>query len=426
MTTTQRAETTARSTHGAGATPDGTVLVVVARQAIFTSDLDLFAHELLFRAGEGSQTSELTTAAEHDAATSHILSATFTDFDPQEISGGLPLFVNLTRSFVVGDLPLLTGAERMVLEVTEDIPIDDAVLAGMHRLRDEGYALALDDFEGEEWRLPALPLVQYVKLVLDPDRRERVAELVELVRREAPEAKIVVERLETDDDVELCRSLGVDLFQGFGLERPQTLTAKTLQSSQLVALQLIAALTNPETHLREVERLVENDPGLSMRVLRAASSSMVASTTKVSSVRQAMVLLGPKPLTSWATLTALSPTGSSSQQRVVMTHVLHRASACSLMVPSDPHTAYTAGLLSATAEVVGVSPAELLADVNVAEDVRAAVVEHRGVVGQALKALMACEGRVPGQQIDGVDDRTATAYLQALKEAMDIAASLAG
>ncbi|PWJ52599.1 EAL and modified HD-GYP domain-containing signal transduction protein [Quadrisphaera granulorum] len=426
MTATRRAAHGARDQRAPEAAPDASVLVVVARQAIFTADLDLFAHELLFRASEGSQTSELTTVEDHDAATSHILSATFADFDPEEISGGLPLFVNLTRAFVVGDLPLLAGADRMVLEITEDIPMDDAVLAGMERLRGEGYALALDDFDGEDWRLPALPLVEYVKLVLEPERRERVGELVELVRREAPSAKIVVERIETDEDLDLCLALGVELLQGYGLERPKTLTAKTLQSSQLVALQLIAALTNPETHLRDVERLVENDPGLSMRVLRAASSSMVASTSKVSSVRQAMVLLGPKPLTSWATLTALSPTGSSSQQRVVMTHVLHRASACALMVPSDPHTAYTAGLLSATAEVVGVSPEELLADVNVAESVRAAVVDHAGEVGEALKSLMACENRVPGQQIDGVDDRTASAYLQALKGAMDIANSLAG
>ena len=56
-------------------------------------------------------------------------------------------------------------------------------------------------------------------------------------------------------------------------EVPVVLTTPSMDALQSTALRLVAALADTDADPAEVERLVAGDPGLSMKVLRAASSS---------------------------------------------------------------------------------------------------------------------------------------------------------
>ncbi len=409
-------------------------VVRIGRQAIFDGDRQLRGFELLFRA-DGGDAAQLHSARERDVATSQVLTAALGDFGAAAIGEGLPLFVNLTRAFVVGDLPLAVDPAGVVLEVTEDVRVDDELLAGLARLRAEGHRIALDDFEGESWRMPALAHADYVKLVLAPGgapARAALAALVARVREAAPRALLVVERIEDDDDFAFCRSLGVDLFQGFGLERPVTLTTPAVDASQATALRLVAALADPEVTSTEVERIVSSDPGLSMKVLRAAGSSAVAPLSPIGSVRQAIVLLGPRALASWTTLAALSAGFTTSQRRSALTFVLARAGACSRLAERDPDVAHTVGLLSGMADALGVAPGELVGAVRLHDDVTAALHRYEGPAGEALAAVLLTEEGPPGAAVrEDVPEvpaahreRAALAYLAALGEAMALTASV--
>jgi len=73
-------------------------------------------------------------------------------------------FVNITRSFLVDDRPLPAHAGRLVLEVVESVEADDAVLAGLERLRSRGYRIAIDDFAAEPDQVAMMPWADYVKV----------------------------------------------------------------------------------------------------------------------------------------------------------------------------------------------------------------------------------------------------------------------
>lgn len=422
-------------------------LVRVGRQAIFDAQRHLRGYELLFRADDSGQAG-LHTTSERDVATSQVLSAALGDFGAAAISQGLPLFINLTRAFVVGELPLVVGPQAVVLEVTEDIAVDDDVLAGLARLRAEGYRIALDDFEGEEWRLPALAHADYVKVVLAPegaggpggtdgpggvDRFGALAALVAQVRALAPTALLVVERVEDEEDLAACRALGIDLFQGYGLERPVTLVTPSMDALQATALRLVAALADAEVTATEIERLVAGDPGLSMKVLRAASSSAAAPSAPISSVRQAIVMLGPRALASWTTLIVLSTGFATAQRQSALTFVLARAGACARLATEAPHVAHTVGLVSGMADALGVPVADLVGQVHLHEDVTAALTRFEGPAGEALAAVLLTEDRPgPAPALDPAAvpqasvhrERAALAYLDALGEAMALSSAL--
>ncbi|ROS31057.1 EAL and modified HD-GYP domain-containing signal transduction protein [Cellulomonas sp. PhB150] len=184
----------------------------VARQPIWARDGSLFAHELLYRAHDGSAVGvDRWHVSDQDRATASVLSA-LQHGDPYLREGRA--FVNVTRSFIVDDLPLPPADPDLVLEVVETVPDDDDVLAGLRRLRDAGHHIALDDFAAEAHQVAMLPFADYVKI----DCRELVrhgSALVDLARRDG--ALLVAERVSDAGLVETCLQLGFDLLQGDAL-----------------------------------------------------------------------------------------------------------------------------------------------------------------------------------------------------------------
>nr|WP_276610770.1 HDOD domain-containing protein [Kineococcus siccus] len=395
----------------------GSVATVrVGRQGIYDRDRRLVAYELLFRA-HGRPAAELAEGAEQDHATSQVISATFGDFGVEQIAGDRLLFINLTRGFFTGELPMPCAPSQVVLELLENIQVDDEVIAGLRDLRALGYRIAVDDFAGEERRLPALALADYVKIDVEATG-ERFEEVLALAREHNPDAVLVVERIEDDALFERCLELGFDLFQGYGLQRPVTLESVSLTPSQIVCLRLVRALTGAEASIGEIEELVASDPALSLRVFRTVGSAAYGARNEITSLRQAIVLLGRRQLCSWVVLMLLG--GVTSVDTESLTMVLARASACARLVPADSDVAYTAGLLSGVAAVMGLPEDELVETTGVALSVRAALVEHRGAAGHALEAVLAYEdddsatATVSGHAVYDVS----RAYLAALSGAM--------
>jgi c-di-GMP-related signal transduction protein len=406
-------------THSSTAGDDlaGSVAPVrIGRQGIYDRDRHLFAYELLFR-NHGRAAAELAEGSEQDHATSQVISATFGDFGVEQIAGDKLLFINLTRGFFTGELPIPCSPQQVVLELLETIEVDDVVMEGLRRLRAQGYRIAIDDFVGEESRLRAVALADYVKIDVEVagDDFERV---IAMVRAHNPSALVVVERIEDDALFTRCADAGADLFQGYGLQRPVTLEAMSLTPSQLVCLRLVRALTGADAPIREIEQLVASDPALSLRVLKTVTSAAAGTKNEITSLRQAIVLLGRQQLCSWVVLMLLG--GVTSVDTEALTMVLARASACARLSPEDADMAYTVGLLSGVASVLGMRDAELVATTGVSQSVQAALVDRRGPAGRALLAVLAYEEDEPVVIADAGHAvyEVSRAYLAALSGAM--------
>src|SRR5687767_5424388 len=96
----------------------------VGRQAIYDTNLELVGYELLFRADAGKNVATASGAQ----ATSRVIVNTFTEFGLDQLIGSRLAVINMTREFLVGDLPLPFEPGNTVLEVLETIDVDDAVV----------------------------------------------------------------------------------------------------------------------------------------------------------------------------------------------------------------------------------------------------------------------------------------------------------
>jgi EAL and modified HD-GYP domain-containing signal transduction protein len=304
-------------------------VVHVGRQALYDRAGEVVGYELLFRGD--AQAAEATERGVF--ATSQVLITAFTEVGLGAlVSDGL-CFVNLTREFLVGEMPLPFDHTQVVLEVLETVEIDDEVLAGVTSLVEQGYRIALDDFVLGLGHDRLLELASYVKIdLLDAWDRgtatgtavaETVAETVAGIVAETvaacrryPNIELVAERLETPAHAQLARDLGFDYFQGYALGRPQVVSAAALSPSRLRRVELLGLLVGPDLRVSRLIPLITSDPALSMRLLAAANADCLGLPVKVSSVHEAVLLLGLARLRDWATLMLVSDLDHGDEQQV--------------------------------------------------------------------------------------------------------------
>jgi c-di-GMP-related signal transduction protein len=287
------------------------------------------------------------------------------------------------------------GPSRVVLEVLETVVIDDKVIAGITALVDAGYRIALDDFVWGSGHERLLDLASYVKLDLLDGDLSRLDEIVVEIRRR-PGIQIVAERLETAAHVALADHYGFELRQGYVLSRPQVLTVPTLSPSRLRRLELLSELTKSDADLDQVLSIIETDPALSLRVLRVSNSAAIGSPMRVSSVRQAVVMIGLAQVRQWAMLMVIDDVASATEEQMIT--ALTRARLCETIARlkgAAGDAGFMAGLILGVAELLNLTPAAMAQQIPLAADVATALLAGTGPLGEVLRIATAYEADEP-------------------------------
>ena len=287
-----------------------TQAVHIGRQPIYDRAGGVVAYELLFRGSRDATGADRSNSY----ATSQVIVNAFTEFGVADLAGDRTCFINLTRDFITGELELPFEPERVVLEILETVEVDDEVVAGVAALVERGFAVALDDFVWGRGHERLLDLASYVKLDLLGADPTGVADECRRCRAHG-RVRLVAERLETAADVDLARRLGFDLYQGYGLSRPQVLSATSLSSSRAHRLELLGALAGEDADIARVASIVMGDPGLSFRVLRATNSAGVGLPRRLASIHDAVMLLGTVRIRQWVSLMLVSDLSEAKKRQ---------------------------------------------------------------------------------------------------------------
>jgi EAL and modified HD-GYP domain-containing signal transduction protein len=358
--------------------------VHIARQPLFDRRGRVRGFELLYRADP-----EASTAGQADsAATSSTIVTAFVELGLTSIVGASRAWINVTEELLCGSLLELLPPERVVLEVLETVEPTVEVVRALDHYRALGYRLALDDVvDAPDPDL--LSRVHAVKLDLQTFGLERLAAVTGALRAERRE--LVIEKVETHEELTACRALGFDLYQGFVFGRPEVSSGRRLSTTATSRIQLVAALRDPEVELTQLARLVVEDVTLSYRLLTFINSAHVALGRRVESMREAIVLIGLDKVKTWATLLLLTDLDPGRPDLVESSAT--RARMCETLAPQagvKPDIAFTVGLLSRLDALVGMPFADVLDGLPLAPDVTSGLVGE-GPYGTLLEDVAAYE-----------------------------------
>ncbi|MEA5446785.1 HDOD domain-containing protein [Gammaproteobacteria bacterium AB-CW1] len=361
--------------------------VFIARQPIFRKNLSLHGYELLFRSG----ITETAQVNDGDSATSEVIMSTFTVFGLQDLVGDSTAFINLTRRFLVESGPLPLPSDRTVIEILEDVSVDDELLAAVQRLKKQGYTLALDDYNYSRETEPLLELVDIVKLEMPVLLGDGAEDLIKKFR--SYDLTVLAEKIEDRPQLEHCRSLGCDLYQGFFLSRPDISSDTTLSTERLAIIELLSKIHDPDAEIPELEAVISRDLSLSYKLLRYINSAYYQRSFEIRSVRQAIMMLGMKELKRWASIVSLCNATDKPEELVKL--LLVRAKMAELLAndlsPELADACFMAGLFSGLDALLDRPMEEILTRLPLAEDIKKALIEGVGPTGEILNNVLAYE-----------------------------------
>lgn len=394
--------------------------VRVGRQGLYDARRSLVAYEVLFHSREGRPDQK------GDRATSQVIASTFGTFGVDRIAGARPVFISFTRAFLTGIIPIPVEPAGVVVEISASMMVDAELLAGVEQLRESGYRVALCDFRGQPESSALLDLVDYVKIDVSEHNGRQLAELAARVCDRGRE--LIASGIEDEPTLARVAELGFGLFQGPFLEKPSVLERRTLTPTQLVCVRLLGELADEDLDIVRLEPAVGSDPGLALRLLRTANSAASGTSRQIASLRQALVIIGPRRLRSWVVLILLEGPSQASPADGLW-KVLARACACRALAPAESaDEAFTVGLLSGAAELLGAPPQAIAEAAGVTHQVRDALVSGLGGAGTALHAVLAHEmDDDSGVTASGLAPYDVShAYLEALSESLRLVEEITG
>jgi c-di-GMP phosphodiesterase len=366
---------------------------IIARQAIFDKDLNVYAYELLFRRDNQQIHSGVDDAfgdAFGDVATSQVINYTFMELGIERVIGNHLAFVNLTRSFILTDDPLPFAHDRVVLEILENVVPDDELIVAIQKLVDQGYIIALDDFVFEESLRPLVQLAEIIKIDVLAFTEQALIDQVILLKQE--NVKLLAEKVENQTQFQLCQQLGFDYFQGYFFSRPVIIEDKPIPENQLHLLSIIAKLQNPAVEFDDIEQLISQDVGLTYKLLRLLNSAAIGIPKKIESIKQALVILGFKAIRTWTTLIALNDMRCVPSE--LMANTLVRAKMCEQLASRYncvAETGFLVGLFSTIDAIMSHPMDELLKSLPLNNDIKQALSGRLGNLGKLLNTVIIYE-----------------------------------
>ena len=363
---------------------------------------DVTVHRLPVVAMDGRVIGYSVTITGADPESPDAAEALYLDLDLAHVVADRYAFLPATRAMLEGYVPTPVVPGRLVLDLPRGYANVHGAVGQAAALCNLGMALSLPGFTGEQHQVDLLQCLAFVVVdALNPL-------LPRLVHQaHAAGVRLLATGVDTPELRDACHAAGVDGVRMLPEQSevpPQLPTqrgplppARVLRAGEMQCLAIMHLLAQPDVAISDVSQVIETDPVLTLRVLHLVNSGAYALTQQVDTVRQAVVLLGPREV--WTLVAALAmDSRPDGMDRLWV--ILARAMACEAL--ADDSAAYTVGMPDVVAS---------------------AIRDEAGPMGLVLRAVKAHEqsdsagvlrtGMLPGD--------VSRVYLECLRDALSIA-----
>ena len=393
--------------------------IFIGRQPIYNRNLGVYAYEILFRDGGKNSAGQNFN---EDIATAQVISNTFLDIGMDKLVGSSMVCINSTERLLLNDDAIPLPADRTILDIQPTININEDTLAALKRLKKAGFILALEGFLDT----PKFDeLLKHIDIFnLDIHQYSKKESLVWLKKLKKLNIKVLAEKVETLDEYEEYMHLGFDYFQGYFLSQPRIFKGKTLETNKMSIMQLLSTLHNNSSDISTIEEALSSDLTLSYKLLKLINSAFFNLPTNVESMKRAIVLLGRKKITTWASMLALS--SMNDQPAALINIAMVRAKTCELIALKlgleNEDQYFTTGMFSALDLLMQRPLDSLITPLPLSDEVKQAILHHKGRLGIALKCSQLLEtSAAPKFSIKGMSKAELSAlYLEADRWAQEI------
>lgn len=406
----------------------------VVRQAIKDLRTDsIVGYELLIQTDKDSLYNPSTDSVAANAMIS------FLSENSDHIFKERKTFMSFTPTLLFRNTPKIFDRDKVVIQIDDSIVVHSLAEIIISKYKDEGYSFAIDDFQFTPKYFSMLEYVDYIKVdisnKMDDTQKRSVANVVEMAH--GFQKEFIATGVNTQEVYNIAKELNVDYVEGNYISTTMTTKTSKMDFMQGNLYQLIIEITKDEPDIEELALIVSRDASLTYALLKMANSAYFAVHHETTSVHQAMVRVGISQLKQWIYLLSFEANEDSASEELLKTSFM-RANFASGLVKRmknfviNSTDAYLLGMFSTLEYMIDASMEEILAEIPIVDEVKEALVSHKGKAGR-LYDLLLCYERAEWSEIKVIAEelgiRTnelAQMYMVCVEEVNDIWENVVG
>jgi EAL and modified HD-GYP domain-containing signal transduction protein len=354
----------------------------VHKEPIFDRKKAVFGQHVYFRDNISPQPGIEWAPARIDNG---VIDAVTSEGGFETLFGNRRLFVDMSpeamEATALGALP-----KGSVLKVSEKDAADKDMFAKSSMLKKQAYGIGVDYTPTGPGFLPFHQVTDFVEIDVNDVPVRELAGIVGLFKK-LP-LKLIATRVENAETFDAACAVGFDLFQGPFFLVPASETLESISSSQALLVQLSNDLrANKEIDL--IEKAFKNSPKLTYGLLKLINSAFFGVSHKVSSIRQAIALLGFENLQKWVILLLFTIDNSDDGSNPLIEKAIIRGRVMEALAKKAgkramTDSAFITGMLSFINVLFRVSSDEITEKLNLTQDIQDALLNKQGILGRLL------------------------------------------
>lgn len=359
-----------------------------AKQPIIDLNGVTYGYEMLYRTAPKVP---FYDGEDGDKSSADVINNIFFGDGDKEYLNNKRAFLNFTENLLLQKTALLLPKDQVVVEVLENVAATDEILNCCKELIENGYIVALDDFVYSAERAVLLDYCQMVKIDFRNNTKEQIEHTAAQCRLK--NKILLAEKIETNEEAEYAKKLGCTLMQGYFFAKPLIEKGSAYSPMALTFSKLINELRAPDADMDKIADIISSDPFMTAKLLRLVNALKGDMANRISTVKQALLMLGLKKLTEWiyiVGLQSLTPQGPDERVRVA----LFRATFCrlvSIMILDEfsfDDEMYLMGLMSV---VVDLNDKETMTAMRLSNNIIDGLSSMSGVYGDTFNFVLDCE-----------------------------------
>lgn len=353
----------------------------IVRQPILDRNQKLIAYELVYYQDAS------TLYNKRDTHAANIIVTFFAGVDAGGFFEGKDCFLTFTPNLLMKNVPQIFDVKRLVIQIEENILINPDAKAILSRYKRDGYRIAVLGFDFNKRYLDLLPDIDIIKVDFSDPQKENIGVLCKLARNFGK--KLAAYGINSSESKELALSYGCDFLQGESVSEMVTTKVHKMNYLQSNFFRLMGAITKEAPEFDEIAKIISMDVSLSFSLLKMVNSAYFALSNKISSVKQALTILGLGQLKQWIYLLSFSDDGGITDQLIKQSFL--RAVFCQEIsqyidgFPISKSESYLLGMFSTLGILLEVPIADAVEELPLSDELKGGLIGREGVCDDLLR-----------------------------------------
>ena len=360
---------------------------------LFSADMSVMAYNLHYKSSN-----KLFGISDDHTALDGIMNSpgieVLNEVGIEPFTGGKPIILPLNKFMLLSDFTqrVKIFPELMIFIIPKDMPVEELFLTKLVDIKKLGYKLAISSTPFTNANVPIYNIADY--LLLDTADDDYLAKLKEISTK-YPYLKVIFTNIENNIKFNELRVFNNSFYEGNFYKHPITRGVRSISPLKSNALHLLKIMNEDDFSLEEVSAVISRDAALSIALLKFINSPSIGIRNKVTSIKNAIALLGQKETAKWI-MACVSMYIAEDKPSEVTKLSLTRAKfmenlATSFEMGIHAPSLFLLGLFSLLDVILDKPMAEAVKEISVTDKICEALVDGKGEFFEVLSLVYAYE-----------------------------------